>query len=93
MPYLMSHYWPGATEEQYNATVAVVHPAEGLPEGQTHHAAGPSDGGILVSAIWESKDHADRFVAETLLPSMPIEGGFSGQPEEHTAEIMHLLTA
>ena len=93
MAYLLSHFWPGATEDQYRATIAVVHPPGGLPEGQTYHAAGSTDGGFLIAAVWESKEHADRFVQDKLLPSMPVEGGFSGQPEERTAEIVNLLTA
>lgn len=93
MAYLITHFWPGATEDQYKASIAVVHPPEGLPEGQTHHAAGTTDGGILIAAVWESKEHFDRFLQEKLIPSMPIEGGFSGQPEERGAEIVNLLTA
>ena len=87
MAYLLTHFWPGGTEDQYNATIAVVHPAGGLPEGQTHHAAGPTDGGILISAVWDSKEDSDRFVQETLLPSLPVDGGLEGQPEERGAEI------
>ncbi len=93
MAYLMSHFWPGATEDQYRATIAVVHPPVGLPEGQTYHAAGPADGGILIAAVWESKEQADRFVQDKLLPSMPVEGGFTGQPEERSAEVVNLITA
>jgi len=87
MAYLLTHFWPGGTEDQYNATIAVVHPAGGLPEGQTSHAAGPTEGGILISAIWESKEQSDRFVQDKLLPSLPIEGGLEGPPEERAAEI------
>jgi len=43
MAYLMTHFWPGGTEEQYQSMLAAVHPAEGLPEGQTSHVAGPTD--------------------------------------------------
>jgi hypothetical protein len=93
MAYLLSHFWPDATEDQYKATIAVVHPPGGLPEGQTYHAAGPADGGILIAAVWESKEHSDRFVQDILLPSMPVEGGFEGQPEERAAEIVNLMTA
>jgi hypothetical protein len=93
MAYLLTHFWPGATEEQYRATVAVVHPAGGLPDGQTYHAAGPTEGGFLIAAVWDSKESSDRFVSEVLLPSMPVEGGFSGQPEERVAEVMNLQTA
>ena len=35
--------------------------------------------------LWESKEQSDRFVQAKLLPSMPVEGGFTGQPEERAA--------
>jgi hypothetical protein len=93
MAYLITHFWPGATEEQYRATVAVVHPAVGLPEGQTYHAAGPSDGGYLIAAVWDSKGAYERFVQNTLMPALPkISGGFAGQPKEQTCEISNLVT-
>jgi hypothetical protein len=41
--------------------------------------------------VWESKEQSDRFVQDILLPSMPVEGGFTGQPEERTAEIINLV--
>ncbi len=93
MAFLMTHFWPGATMEQYRASVAEVHPAGGLPDGQVYHAAGPTEGGILITAVWDSKDSADRFVNEVLVPSMPVEGGFEGQPEERVAEVENLQTA
>lgn len=93
MAYLMVNFWPGGTEEQYRTTVAAVHPSDGLPEGQTYHAAGPADGGILIAAVWESKEAADRFFNETLMPAMPVEGGFSGQPEARLAEVSNLVEA
>ncbi len=91
MAYLLTHFWPNGTEEQYRTTVAAVHPAEGLPPGQTYHAAGPTDGGYLVAAIWNSKGDADAFVQEKLMT--PIEGGFQGAPVERTAEVSNLQSA
>jgi hypothetical protein len=93
MAYLITHFWPGATEDQYDATVAVVHPPGGLPDGQMYHAAGPAEGGILIAAVWETKDLYDSFLRDTLMASMPIDGGFAGQPEERAAEIVNLQTA
>ena len=90
MAFLLTHFWPGATEEQYRTMIATVHPPNGLPDGQIYHAAGPTEGGILIAAVWDSKDSADRFVRDVLLASMPVEGGFEGQPEERTAEISNL---
>jgi hypothetical protein len=92
MTYLMSHFWPGATEDQYRKTIEVVHPPSGLPEGQTYHVAGPTEGGYLISAVWESKEQADAFTQNTLMKAMPVEGGFAGMPEERTAEVTNLVT-
>ena len=93
MAYLITHFWPGATEAQYRATIAVVHPPGGLPAGQTYHAAGPTEGGFLITAVWDSKASADDFVRGTLLASLPIEGGFEGVPEERGAEVSNQQTA
>jgi hypothetical protein len=93
MAYLLTHFWPGGTEAQYRATLAAVHPASGLPDGQIYHAAGPTEGGFLIAAVWDRKDQSDRFVSETLIPSLPIEGGFEGSPQERGAEIVNVQTA
>lgn len=90
MTYLLTHFWPGATEEQYRTMIAAVDPADG--QGQMHHAAGSADGGILIAALWDSKESSDRFVSEVLLASMPVEGGFEGQPEVRSAEVFNLDT-
>jgi hypothetical protein len=90
--YLLTHFWPGGTEEQYRTMLGEVHP-DGLPEGQIHHAAGPTEGGFLIAAVWNSKEDSDRFVRETLMAKMPIEGGFNPPPEERSAEVINLQTA
>ena len=94
MPYLITHYWPGGTDEQYRTTANVVHPSGGLPKGQRYHAAGPTEGGYLVVAVWDSKADYERFVEETLMPALKqIGGGFNGQPDARTSEIENLVTA
>ena len=93
MAFLAIDFWPGGTMDQYSATVAVLHPRTGLPDGQVYHAAGPTDGGVLVAAVWESKDDMDRFMRDTVMAGMPIEGGLAGQPDERTAEVENLVTA
>ena len=93
MAYLLHHFWPGGTEDQYQATVQAVHPSDGLPPGQTFHAAGPTDGGFLITAVWDSQESAERFVQDTLLAAMPVEGGFQGRPEERGAEVVRQETA
>ncbi len=59
MSYVVTHFWPGGTGEQYFATLAKAHPPGGLAEGQRYHAAGPTDGGLLVATVWDSKEEAD----------------------------------
>jgi hypothetical protein len=92
MAYLLTHFWPGGTEDQYRTTLAAVHPSDGLPAGQISHAAGPTEGGFLISVLWDSKESSDRFLSETLMPAMPVAGGFEGQPEERGAEVANLET-
>lgn len=92
MTYILTHFWPGAIEEQYWDEVAAVHPKGGLPKGQLHHAAGAVDGGVLVVAIWDSKESSDRFVADVLMVHVPEPGGFSGKPDERAAEAFNFLS-
>ena len=92
MSYILTHFWPGATEEQYREEIASVHPEGGLPKGQIYHAAGNTDGGVLIVAVWDSKESSDRFVAEVLTPNVPKPGGFSGKPEERNAEAFNIVT-
>jgi hypothetical protein len=60
-----------------------------LPEGQTHHFAGPSDGGWQVVAVWDSQESLDTFMSETLIPALQDLGdsGFPTPPEEVVFEV------
>ncbi len=91
MAYLLTHFWPGGTEEQYRATLAAAGAAAGGPPPETFHAAGLAEGGFLVAAVYESKEACENFVHETLLPLMPIEGGLVGPPEERGATVVNLV--
>ena len=83
------HTYPGGTKEHYDATVEAVHPPGGLPEGQTHHFAGPSDGGWQVVAVWDSQESFDAFMSETLMPALQDLGdrGFPTPPEQVLFEV------
>jgi hypothetical protein len=87
MAYGIVHQFPGGTQEQYEASIAAVHPSDGsLPEGQIFHAAGPSDDGWTIVAIHDSQESWERFRDGTLMPAMSagIEGGFASPPYEST---------
>ena len=89
MAYLQVHFWPGGTEEQYGAMIKALHPADGLPEGQRSHTSGPTEGGYLISVLWDSEEQSQAFMQHTLLPALPVDGGFAGAPEEHVARVAH----
>jgi hypothetical protein len=84
------HRFPGGTKDQYDAGIARVHPADGsLPAGQTYHAAGATDDGWLVVALWDSKESYERFRDETLLPGLQALGdaAFPTPPQSTEFEI------
>jgi len=93
MAYGVIHFFPGATSEQYEASIRAVHPSDGsLPEGQSFHAAGASEGGWTIIAIHDSRESWEKFREETLMPAMQrgIEGGFTAPPQETTFEVHNL---
>ncbi len=89
------HAYRGGTKEQYEATVEAVHPPGGLPAGQTHHFAGPSEDGWQVFAVWDSQESLDAFMGETLMPALEELGGgsFPGPPEQTVFEVDTALFA
>ena len=94
MAYGVVHKFPGGTKEQYEASIAAVHPSDGsLPEGQVYHAGGPSADGWTIVAVHDSKESWERFRDGTLMPRMQagIAGGFPTPPEESTFEVYKIL--
>lgn len=92
--FMISHFYEGGTEAQYQAVLAAAHPATGLPKGQTYHLAGPAEGGWLIVATWESRDAFESFVKDTLMPALAdVQGGFAGPPQEHACEVSNEVRA
>jgi len=92
--YGVVHFFPGGTKDQYEASIAAVHPGEGLmPDGQIFHAAGPSNGGWTIMAVHNSKESWENFRDSILLPRMQagIEGGFASQPEETVIDLYKVM--
>ncbi len=85
------HQFAGGTEEQYNASIAAVHPPNGLPEGQIFHYAGPTKDGWVIVAVHTSDASWKKFRDETLGPKMAagIEGGFTAPPTEIEFPVHH----
>ena|SRR5579872_2364006 len=89
------HTFPGATKAQYEASLAAVHPGDGLPAGQLYHAAGPSAGGWTIVALHDSEASWVAFRDNTLMPALAkgVPGGFTGPPQEITFEVDTLRRA
>ena len=66
----ITHKFKGGTKQQYDASIAVVHLPDGLPEGQIHHFAGETPDGWIVVAIHDSNESWERFRNETLAPRL-----------------------
>jgi hypothetical protein len=93
MAYGVVHFFPGGTKDQYEASIAAVHPSrEQLPPGQIYHAAGPSGNGWVVVAIHDSRESWERFRDGTLLPQLQkgVSGNLPGPPQEMVFEVYNL---
>jgi hypothetical protein len=94
MAFAITHYFPGGTKANYDASIAAVHPSDGgLPEGQLFHAAGTSPGGWTIIAVHDSKQSWERFRDDILMPRMQqgIDGGFPSPPEETEIDVYKLI--
>jgi hypothetical protein len=95
LAYGIVHTFAGGTKEQYEKSLAAVHPADGsLPDGQIFHAAGPSADGWTIVAVHESQESWERFRDEVLMPKMSqgIDGGFAPPPHETAFPVENLQT-
>jgi len=92
MAYGVVHHFAGGTEEQYKASIAAVHPADGsLPAGQLYHAAGGDESGWNIIAVHDSQASWEAFRDSILIPRMQqgIEGGFTEPPQERVFEVVN----
>ncbi len=93
MAYGIVHHFPGGTKEQYEASIAAVHPSrDSLPQGQIFHAAGVSAGGWTIVAIHDSKESWERFRDDILMPRLQqgVQGGFATPPQETAFDVYNL---
>jgi hypothetical protein len=91
----ITHFFKGGTSEQYDNSIKVVHPDGGkrLPPGQTYHAAGPTNDGFLIVALFDSEASWTKFRDGTLLPGLgKVENGLVGPPEETSFSVHNCQT-
>ena len=85
MAYGVVHFFPGGTRDQYEKSLAAVHPGKGeLPAGQIIHLGGPTEGGWLVIAVFDEQQQWEAFRSGTLMPALEkgVAGGFTSPPRE-----------
>ena len=95
MSYGVVHTFANGTKEQYEASIAAVHPSDGsLPAGQVFHAAGPSADGWTIVAIHDSQESWENFRDSVLMPAMAagIDGGFAAPPHETAFAVENQVT-
>src|SRR4051794_7767260 len=77
MAFGIIHFFAGGTREQYEASIAAVHPGDGsLPAGQVFHAAGASPGGWTIMAVHDTRESWETFRDTVLMPTM--QAGIAG---------------
>jgi hypothetical protein len=95
MAFGIIHHFPGGTKENYEASIAAVHPSDGsLPKGQVFHAAGPVPGGWTILAVHDSKESWEQFRDTILMPRMEqgIDGGFPTPPEQTEIDLYKVIS-
>ncbi|MGZ4711342.1 MAG: hypothetical protein ACXV9S_00090 [Acidimicrobiia bacterium] len=94
MAFGIIHHFPGGPKENYEASIAAVHPsADELPAGQIFHAAGAVEGGWTIFAVHDSKASWEAFRDGILLPRLQqgVEGGFPTPPQETEVDLVTVL--
>lgn len=71
--------WPA-----YERVAAAV--GDELPDGLIVHVAGPTEAGVRIIDVWESREQFDRFRRERLLPAIERVTGGQG-PESAFADL------
>lgn len=75
---------PSGQLEQYDAVMEKLNEGGGvLGEGQTFHAAGPTENGFTVIDVWNSREDFDRFIQGRLGEAIQA----AGVPEPQIREI------
>jgi hypothetical protein len=73
MAVLMASDMPGTTQESYDHLAAVLVPTLQAGPGLIAHAAGPVEGGYLVTELWESEQAHEAWFAAPVRPAMPAD--------------------
>jgi quinol monooxygenase YgiN len=73
MTVLMTSNMPGLTQEGSDHLAAELVPGLRSTDGCIAHAAGPVEGGFLVTELWESEAAHEAWFAAHVAPAMPAD--------------------
>ena len=66
MAYGIIHHFPGGNREQYDASIAAVHPGDGAAPGGADLPRGrPIAGGWTIIAVHDGQESWERFAARS----------------------------
>ena len=69
-----------------------IRSADSLPDGCIAHAAGPTDGGLLIADVWESAEAFQTFASERLGPMIvQIMGDDAPTPSVEIRELYDVI--
>jgi hypothetical protein len=71
--FIMEFY--GFAPENYDAVGNQIGWPENWPEGLTFHVAGPSDDGMRLVEIWDSREQRERWMEGTIQPAIQEAAG------------------
>jgi hypothetical protein len=87
MAVLITGEVPGMTVEQYDKVNELMGISSATDiDGLICHTAGPTDGGMYISDVWESQGAFERFIKERLMPSFD-QLGIAGGPEPKVVQV------
>ena len=81
MSIVVRYHPANLTNEQYDQMTPAARGSFVAPEGLDHHLCFGSDGNLLVSEIWDSREQWQAFGAQLMPILTDIGIEFSGEPE------------
>ncbi len=82
MTVLMTSTMPGTTAEGYEHLAATLLPTLKASPGFIAHAAGPVEGGYLVTELWESEQAHEAWFAQHVRTAMPVGAPHGQSPTD-----------
>jgi hypothetical protein len=88
MALLITGEMPGMTVEQYDKVSEAMGVSKASDiDGLICHTACVTDGGMLISDVWDSQEKFERFINERLMPAFQQAGVTATGPQPRIAQV------